>query len=131
MWAAQEVTARLVDEGTRTEARGAVFLVFGSVFAAASVVIVMLAYFALSSRAQMSVNALASWSVEPNYAGFLRMRFTPDEIRVEVHGIDDIKTEKPNKIWRRKSGHSPLHPEIDPLWDRSPLVHVDEFRVTR
>lgn len=130
MWAAQEIAARWIDDD-RIVLQGVVFLLLGSALTAVSVVLVILGYWVLTTRAQMSVNVLGSWSVEPNYVGFLRMRFTPDDVFVDVYGMTDIKTEAPQKCWRRRTGSPPLHPKVAPLWERAPLVHVDEFRVTR
>jgi len=130
IWAAQEITRMWVGDA-EDEIVGLVFILLASAFAAISFVVVLLGYFAVTTRAQMSVNALGSWGLDTSSAGFLRMRFTADRITVDVYGMTDIKSEKPSKIWTDRSGRTELHPVYTPCWERRPLLHVDHFLVER
>ncbi len=136
MWAAQRIAARWLDQiGTDATSdrvwEGVAFLTISSVLGALAFTAVLLLYFWVTNRVQMSVNALASWNMEQNYVGFVRLRFTKDSIIGEVHGVTDVKVEDPEKIWSVVADPRGTEATVEPRWERAPLVLVDHFDIRR
>ncbi len=134
MWAGQEVASRWLDDlGQDADSdrvlESIAFIGSSAIFGAFAFTVILILYFWLSNKAQMSINVAASWNLEQNHVGFVRFRFTRDAIIGEVHGITDVKIEDPDDIWRDVVDPRGTQARVEPNWDRDPLVLVDRFEI--